>query len=413
MRTAPSARPRNRPSGQGHQTLVSQLLADELEILPSDIEVDYLDSVDAPTEYGSAASRMAVMLSGRPSASPSVLENAEELAADHWGVSSDGVQYRDGSVERVDGDDSLSLADLADIDADRDERLTQVSYNYDHPATDHEEFDEAFRRKFPVYPTAAFGANAPIVEVDVETGEVDILKFYTVRDCGTMLNPMIVEGQAHGGIAQGVGAALLEEFGYEDDGQPQAITLFDYLLPSIENVPEIEMEHTVTPSPYTETGAKGVGEGGMIDAPASIATSINAALDLSRSTNRPIASPSRQTTSERRSATPISNVARSGIFRTRELPLTGVRPSQPDASLGAPCWLDSGVASRCAVDRTRVSTLAGNRVSPATANGCSQTESQSVVGLEGDVVGVFGAASSWLSASTPSSASVAYPQRTS
>ncbi|TYT62724.1 xanthine dehydrogenase family protein molybdopterin-binding subunit [Natrialba swarupiae] len=267
-------------SGQGHQTLVSQLLADELEILPSDIEVDYLDSVDAPTEYGSAASRMAVMLSGATvGVAERLLENAEELAADHWGVSSDGVQYRDGSVERVDGDDSLSLADLADIDADRDERLTQVSYNYDHPATDHEEFDEAFRRKFPVYPTAAFGANAPIVEVDVETGEVDILKFYTVRDCGTMLNPMIVEGQAHGGIAQGVGAALLEEFGYEDDGQPQAITLFDYLLPSIENVPEIEMEHTVTPSPYTETGAKGVGEGGMIDAPASIATSINAALD--------------------------------------------------------------------------------------------------------------------------------------
>ncbi|MEY7850074.1 xanthine dehydrogenase family protein molybdopterin-binding subunit [Natrarchaeobius sp. A-rgal3] len=267
-------------SGQGHQTLVSQLLADELAILPSEIEVDYLDSVDAPTEYGSAASRMAVMLSGATvGVAERLIENAEELAADHWDVSSDDVRYRDGAVERLDSDDSFSLADLADIDADRDERLTRVSYNYDHPATEHEEFDDALRQKFPVYPTAAFGANAPIVEVDVKTGEVDILKFYTVRDCGTMLNPMIVEGQAHGGIAQGVGAALLEEFGYEDDGQPQAITLFDYLLPSIENVPEIEMEHTVTPSPYTETGAKGVGEGGMIDAPASIATSINAALE--------------------------------------------------------------------------------------------------------------------------------------
>ncbi|WP_255192087.1 xanthine dehydrogenase family protein molybdopterin-binding subunit [Natronobeatus ordinarius] len=267
-------------SGQGHQTLVSQLLADELELLPSDIEVDYLDSVDAPTEYGSAASRMAVMLSGATvGVAEALIEALEAVAADHWEVSTDEVAYRDGQVERADGSDTLSLTELAAIDAEGEKRRTHVSYNYDHPATDFEEFDDAFSQKLPVYPTAAFGANAPIVEVDVNTGEVDILKFYTVRDCGTMLNPMIVEGQAHGGIAQGVGAALLEEFGYEENGQPQAITLFDYLLPSIENVPEIEMEHTVTPSPFTVTGAKGVGEGGMIDAPASIATSINAALE--------------------------------------------------------------------------------------------------------------------------------------
>jgi len=270
-------------SGQGHQTLVSQLLADELEVLPSDIEVGYLDSVDAPTEYGSAASRMAVMLSGATvGVAERLLANVEELAADHWGVSTDDVTYHDGTVDRLGGNDSLSLAEIAELDAETnaaDERRTRVSYNYNHPATDLEEFDEALTSKLPVYPTAAFGANAPIVEVDVNTGSVEILAFHTVRDCGTMLNPMIVEGQAHGGIAQGIGAALLEEFGYEENGQPQAITLFDYLLPSIENVPEIQMEHTETPSPFTETGAKGVGEGGMIDAPASIATSINAALD--------------------------------------------------------------------------------------------------------------------------------------
>ncbi|WP_254533131.1 xanthine dehydrogenase family protein molybdopterin-binding subunit [Natrinema gelatinilyticum] len=270
-------------SGQGHQTLVSQLLADELGVLPSDIEVDYLDSVDAPTEYGSAASRMAVMLSGATvGVTERLVANLEALAADHWDVSTDDVSYQDGTVDRLGTNDSLSLAELAELDAavnDAGDRRTRVRYNYDHPATNLEEFDEALTRKYPVYPTAAFGANAPIVEVDAETGEVEILKFYTVRDCGTMLNPMIVEGQAHGGIAQGIGAALLEEFGYEDDGQPQAITLFDYLLPSIEEMPVIEMEHTETPSPFTETGAKGVGEGGMIDAPASIATSINAALE--------------------------------------------------------------------------------------------------------------------------------------
>jgi carbon-monoxide dehydrogenase large subunit len=89
---------------------------------------------------------------------------------------------------------------------------------------------------------------------------------------------MIVDGQAMGGLAQGIGAALYEEFGYADDGQPQAITLFDYLLPSVKNMPDLELYHQETPSPYTATGAKGTGEGGMIDGPAAIASSLNAAL---------------------------------------------------------------------------------------------------------------------------------------
>jgi carbon-monoxide dehydrogenase large subunit len=269
-------------SGQGHQTIVKQLLADELGILPSEIEVEYLDSVEAPTEYGSAASRMAVMLSGAAGGLGDALaDNLETLAADHWGVETSAVTYQDGAVEMTDGRERLSLAELADIDADADadDRLTRAAHNYQHPATELEEFDEAFAQKFPVYPTAAFAANAPIVEVDIETGEVEILKFYSLRDCGTQLNPTIVEGQAHGGLAQGIGAALLEEFPYDESGQPQAVTLFDYLLPSTKNVPEMQIEHTETPSPFTETGAKGTGEGGMIDGPASIATAINRALE--------------------------------------------------------------------------------------------------------------------------------------
>lgn len=266
-------------SGQGHQTLVSQLLADELGLLPSDIEVGYLDSVDAPTEYGTAASRMAVMLSGAASGvGETLVANLERLAAAVWDCDEDEVTYHDGHVERT-GGDRLSLAELAELDAEREERLTRVSYDYDHPASELEDFDEAFVNKFPVYPTAAFAANAPVVEVDVETGHVDILKFYTLRDCGTRLNPMIVDGQSYGGLAQGIGAALLEEFGYDQQsGQPQAITMFDYVLPSISNMPEVVMEHSETPSPFTVTGAKGTGEGGMIDGPGAIALSVNAAL---------------------------------------------------------------------------------------------------------------------------------------
>ncbi|USZ69915.1 xanthine dehydrogenase family protein molybdopterin-binding subunit (plasmid) [Halorussus salilacus] len=268
-------------SGQGHQTLVTQLLADELGILPSDVEVSYLDSAEAPTEYGSAASRMAVMVSGAAQGLGRTLaENLEALASEVWDCPESEVTYRDGAVERA-GGETLSLAGLAQRDRERpgDDRLTRASYDYEHPATQLADFDDALARKLPVYPTAAFAANAPVVEVDVQTGEVEILKFYSLRDCGTQLNPMIVEGQAHGGLAQGVGAALLEEFGYDESGQPQAITMFDYRLPSIENVPEMELDHSETPSPFTATGAKGTGEGGMIDGPASIACSINAALE--------------------------------------------------------------------------------------------------------------------------------------
>jgi len=267
-------------SGQGHQTLVKQLLADELGVLPSDIEVEYLNSVEAPTEYGSAASRMAVMLSGAAQGLGETLtDNVERLAADHWDVDREDVSYRDGGVHRANSDASLSLVDLADLDEGREESLTDAEYDYDHPAEEIAEFDEAFTRKYPVYPTAAFAANAPIVEVDVETGHVEILKFYSLRDCGTQLNPTIVEGQAMGGLAQGIGAALLEEFSYDEAGQPKAITLFDYLLPSVKNIPEMELLHTETPSPFTATGAKGTGEGGMIDGPASIAVAINRALE--------------------------------------------------------------------------------------------------------------------------------------
>jgi carbon-monoxide dehydrogenase large subunit len=274
-------------SGQGHQTLVTQLLADNLEVLPSDIEVGFLGSVEAPTEYGTAASRMAVMLSGATEgASEALRENCRQLAAEEaFGCDPEDVVYRDGGVERVGGDDGadgperLTLADLADLDSgSKNEKFTRVSYDYDHPTTELPEFDEALTKKYPVYPTAAFAANAPIVEVDEQTGEVEILKFYSLRDCGTRLNPTIVDGQAHGGLAQGIGAALMEEFSYDDEGQPEAITLFEYLLPSTKNMPPVELEHSETPSPFTATGAKGTGEGGMIDGPAAVASSINEAL---------------------------------------------------------------------------------------------------------------------------------------
>jgi carbon-monoxide dehydrogenase large subunit len=121
-------------------------------------------------------------------------------------------------------------------------------------------------------------AHASVVAVDPETGVVEILDYVIVEDAGTLVNPMIVDGQLHGGAAQGIGSALYEEISYDEQGQPLASTLADYLLPGSYDVPDIRLIHMETPSPYTNLGQKGVGEGGAIGPGAAIANAINDAL---------------------------------------------------------------------------------------------------------------------------------------
>jgi carbon-monoxide dehydrogenase large subunit len=267
-------------SGQGHQTIVSQLLADEFGVDMEAIEVGYRDSAEAPKDYGAAGSRMAIMVSGAAlGASERLRTQLRELAANELDCAVEDVTYDDGAVHGPDGTE-LSLEALTALaEGNGDESSLVVEYSYQHPVLQHEEFDEALESMLPAYASASFAANAPIVEVDVETGHVDVLKFYTVRDAGNMINPTIVEGQAHGGIIQGLGVALQEEFVYDEDGEFVSDSLFEYTLPSIRDVPEIEFSHQETPNPFTELGVKGVGEGGMIDAPAAIAASVNAALE--------------------------------------------------------------------------------------------------------------------------------------
>jgi carbon-monoxide dehydrogenase large subunit len=126
--------------------------------------------------------------------------------------------------------------------------------------------------------TYSNGAHASIVEVDPETGAVRLLKYVAVDDCGTMINPMVVEGQIHGGIAHGIGNALIEEIVYDDAGQLVSGTLMDYALPRATDVPRLEVHHVVTPSPLNPLGVKGAGEGGTLPAPAAIANAVADAL---------------------------------------------------------------------------------------------------------------------------------------
>jgi carbon-monoxide dehydrogenase large subunit len=126
--------------------------------------------------------------------------------------------------------------------------------------------------------TYSNGTILAVVEVDVETGIVAIEQISVVEDCGTIVNPLIVDGQVTGAVAQGIGLALLEEVHYDEDGQLLTSTLMDYLYPSAAEVPPIEIGHLETPSPFTERGVKGMGEGGTIAAPAAVVAAVADAL---------------------------------------------------------------------------------------------------------------------------------------
>src|SRR5207302_571258 len=126
--------------------------------------------------------------------------------------------------------------------------------------------------------TFSYAAHAALVEVDTEMGDVRILDYAVCEDGGVLINPMIVDGQVIGGVAQGIGTALYEEMPFDANGQPLATTLADYLLPGASEVPMLRIDHMETPSPYTEFGQKGIGEGGAIGPPAAIANAVNDAL---------------------------------------------------------------------------------------------------------------------------------------
>src|SRR5262249_24982582 len=126
--------------------------------------------------------------------------------------------------------------------------------------------------------TFSYAAHAAVVAVDTETGEVEIIDYLVVEDGGTLVNPMVVDGQIVGGVAQGIGTALYEEMPYDAQGQPLGTTLAEYLLPGSTEMPRVRIEHMETPSPYTRFGQKGLGEGGAIAPPAAITNAINDAL---------------------------------------------------------------------------------------------------------------------------------------
>jgi CO/xanthine dehydrogenase Mo-binding subunit len=273
--------------GQGHQTMLAQIVGDELGVPFDRIKVTTGDTRRFKYAVGTFASRTAVM-SGSAVAMTArkVREKALRIAAQALEASVEDLEIVDGHV-RVKGSPSAQI-DLGAVAVlsnplryafdEASKRATQFASPADpeRPPVEAGESPglEGTDYYSPPRSTFANGMHAVVVETDPETADIKILRYCVVHDCGTLINPMIVEGQIHGGVAQGVGGALYERMEYAADGQLLNASFMDFLMPYASEVPEIEIDHLVTPSPLNPLGVKGAGEAGVIPGSAAIAAAI-------------------------------------------------------------------------------------------------------------------------------------------
>ena len=255
--------------GQGLETTLAQVAADTLGVRIEDVRVVMGDTAVAPYGFGTHSSRAAVIGGGTVlRAGREVREKMARIAGHVLEVAPEDLEFRDG-VAQVKGIPSMRMT-VAEIAALAYFGGARRPPNMEPALTSTRSFDPQ-----EVWPN---GCVVAIAEVDVETGRIAIEKLWSVEDCGVIVNPMIVEGQTAGALAQAVGGALLEELPYDEDGQLLAATLMDYLYPSTTEVPPMEFHHLETPSPRAEGGLKGMGEGGLSVTGAAIVNAVADAL---------------------------------------------------------------------------------------------------------------------------------------
>ena len=273
--------------GQGHKTVFAQIVADELGVPIGDVEVVTGDTRRSPYSVGTFASRSAIMGGSAVAlAARKVRAKALRIAADALEANVEDLEISDGIV-RVKGvpDSSIALGTIAVLSNplryafdEASQAATQFVVgdpNKPPVADDDEPGLEGTDFYSPLRCTFAGGIHAVIVETDPETAEIKILRYAVVHDCGNIINPRIVEGQIHGGVAQGVGGALYERMVYDEHGQLQNASFMDFLMPYVTEVPKgIELDHLETPSPLNPLGVKGVGEAGVIPVTAVFASAI-------------------------------------------------------------------------------------------------------------------------------------------
>ncbi len=253
--------------GQGHETTFAQIVAEEIGIAPDDIEVIHGDTDNTPFGLGTYGSR-STPVSGAAAAlvARKVRDKAQIIASGMLEVSVADLEWDKGSfVVKGDPTKSVTIQDIAmkahgagDLPEGIEGGLeAQICYN-------------------PENLTYPFGAYICVVDIDPGTAEVKVRRFVAVDDCGTQINPMIIEGQVHGGLTDGIGMALMEMISFDEDGNCLAGSLMDYLIPTAMEVPDWETGHTVTPSPHHPIGAKGIGESATVGSPPAV---VNAVID--------------------------------------------------------------------------------------------------------------------------------------
>jgi len=257
--------------GQGVTNALAQVCADNLGVHPDKIAVVTGDTSQVPyTGYGTGASRgAAVGGAAVMKASRKVREKALRIAAHMLEADAADLEAEDGKIF-VRGTPTASVT-MADVGRAAYIRAVELPDGEDPGLEAIEAFD-------PPQMAWPYGTNIAVVEVDVETGEVSFLDYIYVHDCGTIVNPTIVEGQIQGAVAQGIGGALFESLPYDDEGQPLFGTFMEYVLPTAAELPRLVMEHQHTPSPNIPGGMKGVGEAGTIGSPAAVVAAIEDAL---------------------------------------------------------------------------------------------------------------------------------------
>jgi len=273
--------------GQGHQTVLAQVVADELGVPLSDVEVVTGDTRRMQYSVGTFASRGAVMSGSAVAlAARNARAKALRIAADALEADVEDLDITDGIVHVKGAPDSqVALGTLAVLSNplryafdEASKAATQFAVeDPNKPPVDEDDEPglEGTDYYSPMRCTFASGIHAAVVETDPDTAEISILRYAVVHDCGTLINPQIVDGQIHGGVAQGVGGALYERMAYDEYGQLQNASFMDFLMPYVTEVPdEIELDHQETPSPLNPLGLKGAGEAGVIPSAAVFASAI-------------------------------------------------------------------------------------------------------------------------------------------
>jgi carbon-monoxide dehydrogenase large subunit len=255
------------PHGQGHETSWSMIVAEKLGVSPDDVDVLHSDTAISPLGLDTYGSRSLVVGGiAIDKALDKVVDKARKIAAHQLEANEDDLEFADGTFT-VKGtpDKAMPLAAIA-----------FAAFTAHNLPDGMEPNLEAHTTYDPPNFSWPFGTHICVVEVDTETGQVDVLKYVAVDDCGNQINPLIVEGQVHGGVIQGLAQALYEVAAYDEDGNLRNATMADYLIPAASDVPPVTTAHTITPSPTNSLGVKGIGEAGTIGAAPAV---INAVVD--------------------------------------------------------------------------------------------------------------------------------------